>query len=327
VSGQLDEGLYHEVHIDWTVEFNQETPHLEIEVLNYDFYDLMVEKIQIDNITIFEEDFTIKKDNTSKLSIDDISEIYDTKNENITFQVYVDKAKFQPAYQAKINLDYNITEGNRIGYHRSYGVYIVIEHEIASQLPTWLEANREIDYNGIYSNRTGLYNYTLKTAIAKYFENNNTLIFAVQKEDSNGINTEAVRMSADYPVLVSWLNPSHIEIIKEKPTSFLNHLYSYQGEETINLDIGEFESYNIKKTQPYFVDGSEGEIWVEKNTGIILRSNTSYLEGVSEKRILVHTNILNNGNNGNIPAYPFGSLIIGISIIILIKIPNKINKS
>jgi hypothetical protein len=326
VSGQSDEGVYFEVHIDWMIKFNPEKPHVEIEVINHDFYDLYVKKIQIDNKTIFEEDFTIKNNETSELIIDDISEVLDLKNENITYQVYVDGAKFQPAYQAKIRLDYNVTEGNRVGYHRSYGAYVVMEHNIASQLPSWLGANKEIDYNYVYTNQTGLFNYTLKTAIVKYFEDNSTILFAVQKEGPDGVNTEAVRMSAHYPLLVSWLNPSHIEIIKEKPTSFLNHLYSYQGEETITIPLGDYETYHIKRTQPYFVDGSEGEIWVEKNTGLILKSSTSFLGQGAENRTLIQTNILKDKGGPGIPGYPSTALLFGVIIFIIMNKKAKVSQ-
>jgi hypothetical protein len=324
VSAQQEEGLYFEVHIDWMIEFKPEKPHIEIEVTNYDFYDLNVEKIQIDNKTVFEGNFLIKNNDISEIVIDDISEIFDLKNENITYQVYVEGAKFQPSYEAKIRLDYNITEGNRIGYHRSYGAFIILEHNVSSQLPSWLGANKEIDYNYIYTNQTGAFNYIIRTAIVKYFEDNSTILFAVQKEGQDGVDTEAVRMSAHYPLLVNWLNPSHIEIIKEKPTSFLNHLYNYQGEETITIPFGEFETYHIKRTQPYFVDGSEGEIWVEKNTGLILKSNNSFLGLTSEKRTLIHTNILKYKRGRGIPGYHLITLLFGVLVFILM---NKNNNS
>jgi hypothetical protein len=104
----------------------------------------------------------------------------------------------------------------------------------------------------------------------------------------------------------------------------LNHLYTYNGEETVNLSIGEYEVYHFNKTQPYFVDGSDTDVWVEKNTGLILKSNTSFFWKGGENRTLIHTNILDEESNNNIiPGYTLESIFIGIIMLSIIYLRKR----
>lgn len=316
-SCDASDGLYHEVHVDWLISINKEEPQVEIRAVNYDFYDLVVTEIQLENVTIYDDSFTVEGNSTGELDIQDISGILDTEIGSLLLEIYIKDAAVEPTYEADININLNITEGESLGEHRSYGAYTLLQHDVPSQLPGWLEEGKEMEYRILKTNMTGMFNYTLRMAIAKYFPDNNTIILALQKE-SNGVHTEAVRMSAHYPLMVSWLNPSHIQIIKGKPTSFMNTLYTYIGEEEINIPIGEFQAYHINTTQPYFVDGIEGEIWIEKNSGLILERNVNYVGRSTENRTITETNILKDTkeNDSSIPGFPIEAIIIGIAAMI-----------
>ncbi|MFW6109671.1 MAG: Loki-CTERM sorting domain-containing protein, partial [archaeon] len=320
---RASDGLKHEVHVDWFININQEKPQLEIKAVNYDFYDLSVNEIQLENITIYDDGFTVKGNKSSELTIEDVSKILDREKDSLLLEIYIDGAKMEPSYKAEVDIDYNKTEEESLGEHRSYGAFTLLQHNVSSQLPSWLEEGKEMEYEVYKTNSTGIFNYTLRMAIAEYFPDNSTITLAIQRE-GNGVNTEAVRMSAHYHLMVSWLNPSHIQIIKEKSTSFINTLYNYRGEEEIEIPIGKFQCYNIRTTQPYFADGIKGEIWVEKNSGVLLRSKIQYVGGRTENRTLTDTNILRGTNGSNIPGFPIESIIIGtVTIITIILIYKK----
>lgn len=323
------EGLLFEVHLDWMIHFYPEKPHMEVEVHNYDFYDLNLVEIQIDNSTVFKGEFIVGSNKTSTLMVEDISEILEMEKEEIVLEIFIEDSVIQPAYEADVTLDYDNADGARLGYHRSYAFFVLLEHNVTSQLPDWLGPGKEMDYMYTISDQNGTQGYNLRMAIVEYFQGNSTLILAVQQEGMEDTKTEAVRMSAHYPMLVSWLNPSHIQIIKERPTSFLDNLYTYQGEENITTSVGEFEAYNFKKTQPYFVDGGEGELWVEKNSGLVLWGAMTYYGIGSEEITITHTNIFQepSENGFKIPGFPPLAIITGIiTLLALTMLNNKIKR-
>jgi hypothetical protein len=320
IAGNASTGLFHEVHMDWIIRISEEAPQMRFSAKNYDFYDFNVNEIQINNLTVFEGRFIVEGNKTSELKLEDISQFLNPNNNNLSVKVYIEGAKSNPSYETKILLDYNKTNEKPLGFQQSYGAFTVLQHNVTSQPPTWLEEGINMEYNVLETNTTGEFSSILRTAIAEYYPDNSTIIFAIQREQDGETNTEKVRMSSHYPLIVSWLNPSHITIIKEKPTSFINVLYTLKGEENVSTTIGDYNSYHIKITQPYYADGVEGDLWVEKNTGLILKINTVTVWKETINRTIIETNIFEKikDENNFIIGFPEESLIIGVVIIVIL---------
>ena len=88
--------------------------------------------------------------------------------------------------------------------------------------------------------------------------------------------------------------------------------FSYVGEETITIP-GTFECHRFNLTY----DMGHIDLWVDKNTGLIVRDFGEHMNGMTTSSMLQESNLIPPQPEG-IPGFPIPSIITGLFVIVFL---------
>jgi hypothetical protein len=316
--------MYFNILTEWIKHVDTDQTQMNLTIINHDYYDLKMTKVELNNVTLWSGNFILKGNEASVLMIDDITQALEPDQYENELDIYIEDSD-RPIIEDILYLENNSTETIDEELLHSYKI-IVLGHPVYLTMPRWLEEGKYFEYEEKTVNDTGTYTHMNRYNITEL--NNNTRIIIYNfTTTNNGETSETVVDDPGFTQLEIFLTPSQLEAIKYIPTRF-NYLYSIEKEMELETPLGAYDTYQVKKAMPlpeYDVI-IEGHIWVEKTSGLILKSNITYpaLPGINQSRRIItrqlkETNVIleeeTTTQDKGIPGFPQESIILGILIL------------
>jgi hypothetical protein len=305
-------------------------PHFNLTVINHDPIDFTITEVIVSNITVWTGESTVYGNSYLDITVDDISEVFALGEFKNPLEVIIKDAFYEP-YPIDTIFILNNTAGD-VGVRG-----ILIKHNAGLTLPDWLESGKKVTYKNSIWNSTNYDNHTLTTEIYEIDFNESIIKLDWTKKNETITNYETQAYPSISPGF--FFTPSHIDLIKNRPTRFLEFLYIIVEEVEVSTEIGLFETYKIKieHVQPDQSFPIEDYVWVDKATGLAVKRSIRYpkeLYGFSSdylvSSILLDTNIIegkpieddvnNNREGTGIPGFPIESIFMGIVLVLIIKL-------